>query len=348
MRTEHKIESVRRLLDGEGQIAEPGYALQPYWIYDRADIRAPKIRIKEWDCYIVNDGAKCLMTTLADCGYIGLIGVTWIDWATLERVELSAVAPFPMGKWALPSSAESGRVSRSIGRNTLTFETADGVRKLTGSFADKRRELSFSLTLSDAPRDNMVIATPLDKRGHFYYNQKINLMRTEGSAVLNGSPYAFSPDRALATLDWGRGVWTYDNTWLWSSLNAVLPDGTLFGWNLGGGFGDTSAASENMLFTDGIAHKIGEVTFEIPKKTVGEKKTADDYMSPWKITSDDGRLNAVFKPVYDRAVPINLGVVAMLPHQVFGVFGGTAVLDDGSFVKFENLFGFAEKVHNKW
>ena len=35
-------------------------------------------------------------------------------------------------------------------------------------------------------------------------------------------------------------------------------------------------------------------------------------------------------------------------HQVFGLFSGTLVLNDGTVIKLKNKLGFAEKVHNKW
>jgi hypothetical protein len=38
----------------------------------------------------------------------------------------------------------------------------------------------------------------------------------------------------------------------------------------------------------------------------------------------------------------------MLPHQVFGLFTGTLVLDDGTKIELKDSLGFAEKVHNKW
>ncbi|MEI3102134.1 MAG: DUF2804 family protein [Oscillospiraceae bacterium] len=64
-------------------------------------------------------------------------------------------------------------------------------------------------------------------------------------------------------LDWGRGVWTYHNTWYWGSASYHV-NGVPFGWNIGYGFGDTSAASENMLFYKGKAHKLSQVKFNIP------------------------------------------------------------------------------------
>ena len=63
----------------------------------------------------------------------------------------------------------------------------------------------------------------------------------------DGVVYEFNREKDFGTLDWGRGVWTYDNTWLWGSGNADL-DGNRFGFNIGYGFGNTSAATENAIF----------------------------------------------------------------------------------------------------
>ena len=35
-------------------------------------------------------------------------------------------------------------------------------------------------------------------------------------------------------------------------------------------------------------------------------------------------------------------------HQVFGLFSGKAVLDDGRVIEVKDFPGFAEKVENKW
>lgn len=148
---------------------------------------------------------------------------------------------------------------------------------------------------------------------------------------------------SLSDFDWGRGVLTYDNTWHWGAAHGIL-DGHRFGWNIGYGFGDTSAASENMLFYDGVAHKLGRLSFNIPK-TPDNK---DDYMSPWTFTSDDGRFEMDFKPVLDRASNTDFKVLCSDQHQVFGHFSGTATLDDGTVLEVRDFFGFAEKVRNKW
>jgi hypothetical protein len=118
--------------------------------------------------------------------------------------------------------------------------------------------------------------------------------------------------------------------------------------HIGYGFGDTSAASENMLFYDGKAHKLSQVTFNIPMMDDGKGGQTEDYMKPWTFTSDDGRFEMDFEPVMDRAACTDVKLIMSDQHQVFGKFSGKAVLDDCTVLEVKDLLGFAEKVHNKW
>jgi hypothetical protein len=116
------------------------------------------------------------------------------------------------------------------------------------------------------------------------------------------------------------------------------------GLNLGYGFGDTSAATENMLFVDGIAHKLEHVVFEIPTNAAG----GDDFLKPWRIHDNDGRLDLTFEPLIDRADRTSVLVIESDQHQVFGCMTGTAVTDGGEEIRIEKALGFAEKVKNRW
>lgn len=177
-----------------------------------------------------------------------------------------------------------------------------------------------------------------EKKGRFYYNQKINCMRAGGFAEYNGKRYEFHPEKHFGTLDWGRGVWTYDNTWYWGSGNCDV-DGHAFGFNIDYGFGNTKAASENVIFYDGVAHKIDDVTFVIPE---------DDYCKPWKFTSSDGRFEMDFMPLLDRFACLDYKLIVSDQHQVFGRMSGTTVLDDGTKVEIKDVLCFSEKVHNRY
>ena len=146
------------------------------------------------------------------------------------------------------------------------------------------------------------------------------------------------PQTDFGTLDWGRGVWTYDNTWFWGSGNCDL-DGVPFGFNIGYGFGNTSAATENVIFYDGKVHKLDDITFHIPE---------DSYTKPWTFTSSDGRFEMDFVPILDRAAKIDFKVLVSDQHQVFGRMSGKAVLDDGTVLTIKDVLCFAEKVHNRY
>lgn len=349
MSTQHEITAPQRLLNSEGNIAEPGYAKKLYWQYDRADIKAPKMRIKEWDYYYIGTQDYGLCLTISDAGYVSSLSISLLGFGDKPfQMNDSGMGAFPLGKLHLPFTSESGDIKAKAGRCDMTFTNNGSERHLYGSmdnFCKSGKPLTFDVMLTQMPEESMVIATPFDKPKHFYYNQKINCMRAEGWCKFDGVEYAFnSTNGALATLDWGRGVWTYDNTWYWGSGQMVLPDGNLFGYNIGYGFGNTSAASENMLFYNGKAHKLDEVTFHIPQNDKGEYL----YMEPWRFSSNDGRFEMDFVPVLDRQAPVDLGVLCMIPHQVFGKLSGKAILDDGRVIEVKDQMVFAERVHNKW
>ncbi len=342
---QHLIEKPGPLLDAEGRLAEPGYATSLLLEYQRGAVKANALRIKEWDYYLVITDEHALALTIADNAYMGLVSASLLDFTAPWERTVSRMTLLPCGRTGLPSTSEKGDVLVSAPGYEMAFLHEKGARRLRVRFDefDKGKALAADIRLTDEPRDSMVIATPFPKKTKaFYYNQKINCMRAEGEVTLGRKTYSFAPERAFGTLDWGRGVWTYRNTWYWGSASGRV-GGVPFGFNLGYGFGDTSAATENMIFYDGRAHKLGRVNFGIPTN-----HGQDEYMRPWHIVSDDGRLSLLFRPVIDRASRTSALVICSDQHQVFGRFTGRAVLDDGQAIDVDGLMGFAEKVMNRW
>ena len=345
MRQQHEILQSAPLLNASGDLAEPGWARSLLPVYRRSDIRVSPMRIKEWDYYLITDGHVGLALTIADNGYMGLDSVSFLDFDEGWEQTKSPMRLFPMGKTGLPESSADGASEIARGGYAMAFYHEDGARRLSfhmDRFLDGDA-IEGIVTLSGAPEESMVIATPFDKPGHFYYNQKINCMRAEGWITLGKRRIELTPDRFFGVLDWGRGVWTYHNTWYWGSASGEL-DGVPFGWNIGYGFGNTAAASENVLFYDGRIHKLGTVEFHIPK----DEKGRNAYLNVWNFTSDDNRFYMDFTPVLDRSALTSAIVIKSDQHQVFGRFTGRVTLDDGTVLPVRDFFGFAEKVENKW
>jgi hypothetical protein len=362
---EHRISGPGPLLDATGRLREPGWSDALVLDYDRDAIRAPGWRIKEWDYYCVLAGDFGIALTIADNGYMGLLSATVFDFAEPRELTDTIITAFPMGRWGLPRSSRSGISAAKSGNASLRFEASEAGRRLSFSWPEFAAAagppasvgLEGEIFLREAPGvASMVIATPFAKpRRAFYYNQKINCQSAEGRFRLGPREFALEPASSFAVLDWGRGVWPWSNSWLWGSASGLArrvasgeanrADGSLdgagerFGFNIGYGFGDTSAASENMVFFCGKAHKIGKLTISLDEK---------DFLKPWRATSEDGRLDMTLEPILDRVSKTDFGLLASIQHQVFGSWKGYALLDDGSRIEVGGLRGFCEKVVNRW
>lgn len=328
------------LLDQQGRVAQTGYAKDLILRYDREMVKASKLRIKEWDYYFVGNKDFGVSMTIADNSYMGLAGVEFYDFANQKQLDFRNVTLFPMGKMNLPNDSKTGDITyehRKIQMSMKSYQTHKELFCNIPNF-DNGKTFELNVKLYYRNEDSMVIATPfLENEKAFYYNQKVNNLEAEGLVKIGKETYDLTG--MLGVLDWGRGVWTYNNTWYWSSASGRLENGTLFGFNLGYGFSDRSMATENMVFYKGKAYKLNDVDFGVPSSS---------YMDPWHFTSSDKSINMTFQPIHHKDVDINLGVFRHNPNQVFGLFSGYIEINDKERIEIKEIFGFAEKVHNKW
>ncbi len=339
--------SIGPLLDEKGNLIEAGYSTELVKTYDRKAISARPLRIKEWDYYIISDGKKAVALTIDDNSYMSLASVSFLDFELPSYTTKSEIKFFSLGKLNFPPSYAEGDVVYDSKKVKGSFKKDGEKRTLEFWYKDFTQGFDFSckFTLLDEPKDKMVIATPFEKPNYFYYNAKINCMKAVGSCEYNGAHYDFDESSTLATLDWGRGVWPYKNEWYWGSMQCYLEDNRRLGWNIGYGFGDTSKATEDMVFVDGVAHKLNRVYFNIPKTEDG---TGYDYMKNWTFADEEGRFKMEFTPVIDRKDDTDVLILASLQDQVFGLFNGEIILDDGEKIVVKDKLGFAEHVRNKW
>lgn len=334
------------LLKNDGTLTEEGWARSPFWTYNRESIAASALKIKEWDYYSILSPAKDFGITLtaSDLGYAGLFAICFLDFKRGIFKQIDTLSVLPLGKTGFPRANNSGVVQFEDKKLKIRFEVKSGKRILefeSKSFEapDGGKGIQGKIELTEPKMDSMNIATSWkENRKAFYYNTKINCMPAAGQVQVGNTSYQFDSKKDFGALDWGRGVWTYKNRWYWGSVSSWI-GGKPFGLNLGYGFTDRTPASENVIFYDGKIHKLDEVNFIIDTK---------NYMAPWKFTSNNNRLNLDFTPIVDRNSYMNFLVIKTVQHQVFGMFNGTVVLDDGKTLKLQNILGFAEDVLNHY
>ncbi len=341
---QHRITSTGSLLSKEGKLLEVGYATSPVRTYNPDNVSIynfkllNKFRIKEWDYYGITTDEYFVSATVSNLGYAGLIFVYYIDFTTKEYIEDTLITPFGKGFTLSKTSDENSFFMKGdISFKFIKHETEREIFVNWPQFG-KGRGFRAHWIIKQTPRDSIVMMTPIGEK-RFYYNQKINCMPAEGAFILGNKEYGFTEKKALATLDWGRGVWEYRSFWNWASASYFLPNGSTFGLNLGKGFGDLSKATENCFFIDGVIHKLDYVEFLYD---------SSNFMKPWNFESVDGRLNLEFKPFFERVAKSNLIIVASEVHQLFGRYSGHVITDSGKKLNIENIIGWAEEHHARW
>jgi len=334
------------LLNKKGHLIEKGYSKHFVKVYDRNRIKSSRLKLKEWDYYLIYNDQFSIALTVADNGYVGLGSISLMDFTDRTYKTSSRLMMLPLGKLRMPTSSSFGPVSYKHKNVTIDFKHTPNGRLLTFNMEAFKgsQPLKGEILLYDVPKESMVITVPFPKhKRQFFYNHKIVGMKAKGQLVLGDQTFDFTPEETTAIFDWGRGVWPYKNTWYWSSASGTK-DGHKIGFNLGYGFGDTRNATENMLFYDNKGHKISHVYFDVPRDATGKA----DYMATWTFTSSDQRFSAQFSPCLDRQDKASLAFMSSNQHQVFGYFTGHMILDSGKRVEFKDLMGFAEQVTNKW
>lgn len=339
--TQNEITEPSMLLDNKGHLIQKGWSRNQILEYNRKNIGVRWHRIKEWDYYAILGPKHGLTITIADLGIMALFSFVWLDFEKGTFTTGEEMKLLSRGKTNLPPTSNEGNIQIKTKKMEIGIIKTPGTRELTFSFPKfAKNTFEGKIILNQPPKmDSIVVATPWEKKPKaFYYNQKINCMPAKGYMKLNKKTYEFDPSDSFGVLDWGRGVWTYKNTWYWGSASGLL-NNTPFGFNIGYGFGNTSAASENIIFYNNIGHKIEEVEFHYDP---------NDYLQSWKFTSSDGRFEMSFDPILDRNATVNLLIFKSVQHQVFGYFSGFVILDDGTRLEITKLLGFAEEVYNRW
>jgi hypothetical protein len=345
--SQHEIIAPTPLLDAQGRLTQVGWARAPLLdcnleqvaCYPRLLRCLQRLRIKRWDYYGVTTPDRFFSATLADLGYAGQAFVYTVDFATGQYHEETLTIP-PRGGIVLPRNSTEGESRYTHGKTRLSFRVTPDERQLAVTWPDfGGQPLAAEIAFQAVPgHESTVVVIPIEGR-RFYYNRKINCLPVSGWLQIGDRRTEIRPETSLGNLDWGRGVWAYRSFWVWASASGFLEDGRTVGLNLGFGFGDTSAATENSLILDGRVHKLGQVDFTYD---------SGDFKRPWRMAAPDGRLDLEFVPFFERVAKTNLLAIASEVHQVFGRYRGVAVADEGEVIPIVGLIGFAEEHHARW
>ena len=129
---QYEVTKRQDLLDAKGRIREEGWARRPLWKYDRKNIRAHALRIKEWDYYAIMsyEHQFCLTVTFSDLGYAGLFAIAFIDMKTGKVAQADTIKLFSGGKLGLSSHSGDHTVSYTHQKLRIAYSRREERRRL--------------------------------------------------------------------------------------------------------------------------------------------------------------------------------------------------------------------------
>lgn len=334
------------LIGRKGELNDTGYAFGLTKEFNKKDVKN-KFRLKEWDYYYFGNDKYAFAIVVGDLRYAGQFGLVFFDFKNKLLIDKSKLLPLTFGRLNLPTNSDVS-YTRKSGKDIISIEVnpKDKTRHIKVHYRKfyMGKDFDADIDVSQICNDSMVVSTPFEKKKHFYYNQKINNLLAKGPVKIGDKDYNDKND-FMGVLDWGRGVWTYENTWNWCSINAKFGNDYI-GLNLGNGFGDLSKCGENMAFINQTAYKLKQVEIRY-SKTKDKKIDYTKQVILKTLKSYKEEVYLTFTPVFLRTVNINALIIKQNTNQMFGYFTGYVTVG-GKQVVFTNIFGFLERVFNRW
>jgi len=341
--SQNEINSSVSVLDVSGQPENFGWSRQPGFFYDPVLVSAPRYMITESDRYIVHSPTHLVAFEIRDDGWLGYAGVSVISLRDKKRSTQAFQTMIPMGSYELPTNSVTGSVHWRRKKTHMDFVCMeDGVRIIKTDIPrfGHHRSLRGALVLSepDFPHSLVTNQPWRNEKSAFRYTRCSPWYSVEGVIQFGSTEIIFTKGNAWGIFDWSRGVRPKADIRYWAAASGVI-DNRRLSFCAGYSWADFSQGTENGFFINGRLHKLDQVTFHIPMS---------NWLSPWRFTSNDNRLEMTFNPHQERIERRRLLFHNSTRRQVFGFFSGKVQLDDGSVVEFQNLTGFAERCKTRF
>jgi hypothetical protein len=334
---QHQITAPGDLLTTDGRLREPGWATTDLLRWDPERVADPS-KLRQWDFFTIANGQVAVNLTLADVTFqLGSVGVVEMDTGAASS---SVVLASTDGLALSAELGEDASVHGASGDVAFTAAGTDTVVTIDISNPPIGSPVQGSLTIHRRPEMPFLsLATPFTEDAHdFFYEQKIPGLTAEGTLTVGDRTWTFAPADTIAVMDWGRGQWPPMITWQWASGSGEV-EGTPFAFNLGGGFGEDRAGTENIVFFGDVPTKLGRVTW---------KHDPADLLADWTFRDDDGRLSLVLHPLAPEVSNLDLGSKYSHVRKAYGRFSGTVVAAGGHTLSIEGILGAAEEEDASW
>jgi len=335
---QNEICKTEPLLDDMGQPINFGWARQSYFSYEPVPVYAARHRLTESDRYIVHTPTYMVVFEIRDESWLGYAGISVISLRDKKRSTQTFKTWLPFGAYNMPVSSKTGNIRWRLKKTHMDFICMEGgarIIKVDIPKFGRHRSLRGELVLSEFDDSQSLVTNQpwRNEKYAFRYTRCSPCFFVEGVIQFGSTEIIFTRGNAWGILDWNRCARPKADIRYWAAA-CGLSEGRQLSFCIGYSWADFSLGTENGFFVDGKLHKLDQVTFHIP---------LSNWLSPWRFTSNDNRLEMVFYPHQERIDRYGLFFYSFARRQVCGFFSGKVQLDDGSFLEFQNLTGLAER-----
>lgn len=265
---------------------------------------------------------------IADIRYLASGFCYVFDTETHELVEQQWLKPLNMGYQTQPSSWNS---QAYLASDAIQFKIENGLWHLQLLTDLIQADLRLKPESESLP---LMLCTPTAYSG-WTYTQKHNALAVQGEMSVKGQPQDLT--KAVAGYDFSAGYMRRETSWRWASINHYSEDKRI-GLNFAAGVNETGHC-ENVIWIDGERHLMPPVQFEFSRL---------HQEASWRITSQDKRIDLIFKPKNQRSEKKNFWFLKSNFRQFVGYFSGYLI--DGNDIKheLEEVMGLTEDHYAKW
>jgi hypothetical protein len=326
------------IFDELGNLCNFGWARGPFFHYDRALLWTSRRLISESERYTIFSPTHLFLFEIWDTGIFGHLSINALSFLDKKITGKFEKRLLPMGALELPNQSEDTVIKKTVNGSMIEFiciEDGGRIIKVDAPRINRGNRLRGEVVLT-APGDSQSLVTLAPWRRQ---KERFQLIRcspwytVEGVMQFENTPLLFNRGRAFGIYEWARTARPKKDIHYWAAACGTHRDRQI-GFSVGYGSADSSAGTENAFFVDGVLHKLDHVTFRI---------SPANWLSPWRFTSNDSRIEMTFVPVRQSSYQNNFMLHRLRSRQFFGFFSGRVVLDGGEALYFNNLAGIAER-----
>jgi hypothetical protein len=280
---------------------------------------------KKWQYVFVATPEMMLALAVIDCGYLST-GMCAVFDRGSRRLLVNENPVLP------PLCAQVGAVPAEMSARLFGPRIEVRVGRAPKGVSVKAKwvhaQVDLMLDVARAPPPISAVAA-VGVPGRFDFTQKTVLVPVEGE--VRSANVRFPVQGQLAGLDYTHGLLARDTAWRWA-FGCGRSGSRQVGFNLSEGF--LQGEGENAVWLDGEPRAVGPVSFTFDPASP---------MGPWRVRSQDGRVDLAFQPEGYRAQAVDLKLIRIRYLQPFGTFAGRL---DG--VQIDGLPGVTEDHAARW